>query len=79
MCESKQSLHERQKKFLNWIKQRPEKNICVVSHSSFIGELKDGVIGDENNELKHCFPYKLKTRFDSNKNLINNLKKGKFN
>ena len=59
-----ESLHERQKKFLNWIKQRPEKNICVVSHSSFIGELKDGVIGDEEHELKHCFPYKFTIGFD---------------
>ena len=47
-----------QEKFLDWIKKRPEKNICVVSHSSFIGELKDGVMGDEKHELKHCFPYK---------------------
>ena len=27
---------------ISWIKNRKEKNICVVSHSSFIGELKDG-------------------------------------
>ena len=59
-----ESLHERQKKFLNWIKQRPEKNICVISHSSFIGDLKDGVIGDEEHELKHCFPYKFTIGFD---------------
>jgi len=56
--ETKESLHQRQKNFLKWIKSRNEKNICVVSHSSFIGDLKDGVIGDEENELKHCFPYK---------------------
>jgi len=56
--ESKKSLHKRQQTFLGWIKKRKEKNICVVSHSSFIGELKDGIIGDEDNELKHCFPYK---------------------
>jgi len=56
--ESKYSLHKRQQNFLDWIKQRNEKNICIVSHSSFIGELKDGVIGDEEHELKHCFPYK---------------------
>jgi len=56
--ESKYNLHKRQQNFLDWIKQRNEKNICIVSHSSFIGELKDGVIGDEEHELKHCFPYK---------------------
>ncbi len=57
--ESKLSLHKRIEKFIHWIKTRKEKNICVVSHSSFIGEIKDGIIGDENNELKHCFPYKF--------------------
>ena len=57
--ETKESLHQRQKNFLKWIKSRHEKNICVVSHSSFIGDLKDGVFGDEGNELKHCFPYKV--------------------
>lgn len=57
--ETKRCLHKRIKTFIDWIKSRKEKNICVVSHSSFIGELKDGVIGDENNELKHCFPYKF--------------------
>ena len=62
--ETKKCLHKRIKTFISWIKNRKEKNICVVSHSSFIGELKDGVIGDENNELKHCFPYKFTITFD---------------
>jgi len=62
--ESKDSLHKRIQTFIDWVKTRKEKNICVVSHSSFIGELKDGVIGDENNELKHCFPYKFTITFD---------------
>jgi|TARA_B100000795_G_C22750994_1_gene419419 hypothetical protein len=44
-------------------KKRDEKNICVVSHSSFIGDLKDGFIGDEEHELKHCFPYKYNIIF----------------
>ena len=58
ICETKECLHKRIETFLDWIKERPEKNIAVISHSSFIGELKDGVIGDEEHELKHCFPYK---------------------
>ena len=62
--ESLKELEIRHRLLLDWIKNRPEKNICVVSHSSFIGELKDGVIGDENNELKHCFPYKFTITFD---------------
>ena len=56
--ETLDSLHLRQERFLDWIRSRKEKNICIVSHSSFIGELKDGCIGDEKHELKHCFPYK---------------------
>jgi broad specificity phosphatase PhoE len=43
--------------FKQWIMQRPEKNIAVISHSSFLGQLMYGSIGDEQNELKHCFPY----------------------
>jgi broad specificity phosphatase PhoE len=60
--ESLDELHSRQNKFIDWIKKRDEKNICVVSHSSFIGDLKDGIIGDEEHELKHCFPYKYVVR-----------------
>ena len=51
-------LENREKIFLNWIKNCKEKNICIVGHSSFIGYLKDRHIGDEEHELKHCFPYK---------------------
>ena len=39
--------------------QRPEKTIAIVGHSSFIGQFKDKKIGDEEHELKHCFPYKF--------------------
>jgi broad specificity phosphatase PhoE len=61
----KESISElcwREREFIDWVKKRDEKNICVVSHSSFIGDLKDGVIGDEEHELKHCFPYKYDVR-----------------
>ena len=62
--ETKECLHKRIDTFIDWVKERPEKNIAVISHSSFIGELKDGVIGDEEHELKHCFPYKFTISFD---------------
>lgn len=55
--ESLNELENREKTFLSWIKNRKEKNICIVGHSSFIGYLKDRFIGDEEHELKHCFPY----------------------
>ena len=32
--------------------------IAIVSHSSFLGEYMFNKIGDENNELRHCYPYK---------------------
>ncbi len=52
-------LDSRINQMINWIKQREEKNIAIVSHSSFIGHYKGGLIGDEQNELKHCYPYQI--------------------
>ena len=45
------------------LKNRKENHIAFVNHSSFIGQMKDNHIkyldnGEE--ELKHCFPYKIK-------------------
>jgi len=55
---------------LDWIGKRPEKNIAIVSHSSFIGMFKDGFIGDENNQLEHCYPYNIKINYDENGKFI---------
>ena len=63
-------LNNRIEEMLSWIGNRREQHIAIVSHSSYLGQFKDRKIGDENNELKHCFPYKIKTRFDSNKNFV---------
>ena len=54
--ETYENLNLRIEKMKQWIKKRPETTITVVSHSSFIGMFKDKKIGDEKNELKHCFP-----------------------
>lgn len=43
-----------------FFKQRNEKNIAMVSHSSFINYFLYDNLDDENVELKHCFPYKCK-------------------
>ena len=51
-------LNDRIEKFKKYVKTRPESTIAIVSHSSFLGQMMFNVIGDENNELKHCFPYK---------------------
>ena len=61
--EKQESIHEldlRINTFKKFIESRPEKNIALVGHASFIGQLKDNHIkyienGEE--ELKHCYPY----------------------
>ena len=50
-------------KMLQFIKSRPETHIAIINHSSFIGQFKDKEIKYLDNgqeELKHCFPYKIK-------------------
>jgi len=64
--EKQETIHEldlRINIFKKFIEGRPEKNIALVGHSSFIGQLKDNHIkyienGEE--ELKHCYPYLIK-------------------
>ena len=68
--ESLVSLQHRIDDMLTWIGKRPEKNIAIVSHSSFIGKFKDGLIGDENNQLEHCYPYNIKIKYDKDGNFI---------
>jgi broad specificity phosphatase PhoE len=60
--ESIDSLNSRITLVKKYIKNRPEKNIAFVNHAGFIGQMKDRHIkyldnGEE--ELKHCFPYKM--------------------
>jgi broad specificity phosphatase PhoE len=43
--------------FENWIKNRPEKKIAVVGHSSYFNMMINNFIDNEESELKHCFPY----------------------
>ncbi len=50
-------LNKRIEDFKSYVKNRSEKRIAVVSHSSFLGQMMFQVIGDENNELRHCYPY----------------------
>ncbi len=55
--ESIESLEKRIQKMKDFIISRPEKNIAIVSHSSFLGKFLIDKIGDEKNELKHCHVY----------------------
>jgi broad specificity phosphatase PhoE len=68
--ETKYKLHGRINEMIHYIGQRKEKKIAIVSHSSFIGMFKDDAIGNEQNELKHCFPYKVKMFYDDNGNFL---------
>ena len=68
--ETVSQLEDRIENLLDWIGNRRETRIAIVSHSSFIGQMKDKKIGDEKNELKHCFPYKLKANYSANKKFI---------
>ena len=56
--ESIENLDIRLKKMKEFIKSRPEKNIVLVSHSSYLGWFLNKNIGDEHNELEHCKVYK---------------------
>ena len=69
--ETKQELDQRINDMLRWIGDRDEKTIAIVSHSSFIGQMKDRIIGDEHNELHHCYPYKLLVNYDANGLFLN--------
>ena len=50
-------LNSRIADFKSFVKMRPEKNIAIVSHSSFLGQMIFQKIGDESCELRHCHPY----------------------
>ena len=50
-------LKKRSDKFKEMLKKRPEKNICVVSHSTFLKEFLLGDVGNIEEELGHCKPY----------------------
>jgi len=55
--ETIEELNERIKEMIKFIKTRKEIHIAIVSHSSYLGHYMFNRIGDENNEIKHCYPY----------------------
>ena len=53
-------LKERSNDFKEMLRKRPEKNICVVSHSTFLKEFLLNDVGNVCEELDHCKPFLLK-------------------
>jgi len=49
-------LKKRSDNFKEMLRKIPEKNICVVSHSSFLKEFLFGEVGNRNEEIDHCAP-----------------------
>ena len=59
-----ENLHElknRSDKFKEFLKTSKEKNICIVSHSTFLKEFLLNDVGNIEEELQHCFPYEIST------------------
>lgn len=61
-------LDDRVKFMKDYILSRKEENIAVVSHSSYLSYFLYGKIEDFNNELKHCFPYKIRIKSNTSYN-----------
>jgi broad specificity phosphatase PhoE len=56
--ETPEELRIRVKKIKEWLKRRPEKNIALISHATFIYQfLYDIFNDDEMHEVQHCLPY----------------------
>jgi broad specificity phosphatase PhoE len=56
--ETREELNIRKQNLLDFIKKRPEKNIAIVSHSTYIMNfLYNNIDENHDKELKHCFPY----------------------
>lgn len=53
-------LKKRIEDFKNILMDVDEKNIAIISHSSYLGQMMFNKIEDPNNELYHCHPYEFK-------------------
>ncbi len=57
--ETIEELEKRVIKMKDYLLNRQEKNIAIISHSSYLSYFLYGKTTDETNELRHCFPYRL--------------------
>ena len=65
-------LEQRLQIMINFLKNRSEQNIAIISHSSFLGQFKDNHIGYKTNgdeDLKYCYPYEFILKNDYKRNL----------
>jgi broad specificity phosphatase PhoE len=62
--ESINELNDRIDFIKKWLFWRKEKNIAIVSHSSYLAQFMHGKITNEDNELKHCYPYTGKISYN---------------
>ena len=53
-------LKKRSDHFKQMLREIPEKNICIVSHSTFLKEFLLGDVGNVEEELEHCSPFLFK-------------------
>lgn len=60
--ESINQLKKRVEKMKEFILSRKEKNIAIVSHSSYLSYFLYGKIDDIDSELKHSFPYQMNVK-----------------
>ena len=60
--ESTNQLKKRVEKMKEFILSRKEKNIAIVSHSSYLSYFLYGKIDDIDSELKHSFPYQMNVK-----------------
>ena len=57
--ETEEELQKRIDEFIEFIKTRCEQKIVIISHSSWITKYLYNKLSSEENDLKHCFPYKI--------------------
>ena len=63
--ETVESLEERVKQMKKFILSRKETNIAIVSHNSYLSYFLKKKVADEDNELKHCFPYLIRLKSET--------------
>lgn len=59
-------LRDRCDTFKKYLSNRPEKNICIVSHSTFLKQFMHENVGLITEELKYCYPFTYNLQVTNN-------------